>query len=172
MSFFVETMGTLLGVMGKHEEAEPLFRAALEGKMAALGPTHVETLASMDDLGMSLHVIGKYEEAETLFRGALEGREETLGPTHTGTLESVNNLAGLMNAIGKHEEAEVLYRCALIRRAATLGSIHPDTLQSINFGCLIRFNGEAARGGKVVHASVGRKRNIFRAYASTHLVLY
>merc|ERR1712217_432207 len=94
--------------MGKHHEAEPLFRHALEGREVTLGPTHPDTLTSLNNLAMLLKAKGQHQEAEPLLRRTLEGCEATLGPTHPGTLTSLNNLAILLKAMGKAQEAESL----------------------------------------------------------------
>ena len=82
-------VGRLLQDQGKLEEAEGLFRRALEGKEATLGAMHPSTLASVNNLGMLLKEQGKLEEAEGLSRRALEGKEATLGAMHPLTLISV-----------------------------------------------------------------------------------
>jgi len=68
---------------------------ATKGREATLGPTHPDTLTSVNNLGVLRQDMGKHVEALPLFRRALEGREATLGPTHKDTLISVHNLGVL-----------------------------------------------------------------------------
>ena len=46
---------------------------------ARTGPTHPDTLTSVNNLAGLLQAQGKLDEAEPLYRRALAGREETLG---------------------------------------------------------------------------------------------
>ena len=62
----------------KLNEAEPLFRRALEGRERTLGPDHSDTLTSVNNLGFLLYAQGKLNEAEAMLRRALEGYERTL----------------------------------------------------------------------------------------------
>jgi hypothetical protein len=64
----------------------------LQAREKALGPEHVDTVTSIDNLGTVLERQGKYEEAEAMHRRALEGYEEVLGLEHVDTLTSVNSL--------------------------------------------------------------------------------
>ena len=66
----------LLQAQGKLNEAEPLYRRALEGREKTLGPDHLHTLISVNNLGLLLYTQGKLNEAEPLLRRALEGREK------------------------------------------------------------------------------------------------
>src|SRR3954451_24548052 len=78
---------------GRYGEAEQLCKEALEGRRAALGPTHPATLASLHNLALVYREQGRYGEAEQLDKETLEGRRAALGPTHPATLTSMNNLA-------------------------------------------------------------------------------
>eukprot|EP00966_Prymnesium_polylepis_P207817 4813855-Prymnesium_polylepis.1 len=64
--------------MGRHADTEPLFRRALEGREAALGPAHPDTLASVNSLGLLCYTMGRHADVEPLWRRALEGREAAL----------------------------------------------------------------------------------------------
>ncbi len=96
-----------------------------------LGPKHLDTLASVNNLASLYRVQGRYGEAEPLYQRALAGCEKALGPEHPDTLTSVNNLAGLYQAQGRYGEAEPLYQRALAAREKVLGPEHPDTLTSV-----------------------------------------
>ena len=71
----VNNLGSLLEAQGKLEEAEVLYRRALEGFERVLGVDHPNTLTSVNNLGWLLQDQGKLEEAEVLYRRALEGNE-------------------------------------------------------------------------------------------------
>ena len=109
-SCLLSQVGRLLQDQGKLGEAEPLLRAALEGRREVLRERHPDTLSSMNNLGLLLRDQGKLGEAEPVLRPALEGRREVLGERHPDTLSSMNNLASLLYAHGKLGEAEPLCR--------------------------------------------------------------
>jgi tetratricopeptide (TPR) repeat protein len=116
---------------GRYEEAERLYRRALEGWEEMLGPKHLDTLGAVYNLARVYWSQGRYEEAERLYQRALEGWEETLGPKHPETLRTVQNLAIVYWSQGRYEEAERLYRRALDRWEEMLGPKHPDTLGTV-----------------------------------------
>jgi tetratricopeptide (TPR) repeat protein len=131
-------LGLLLQDQGKRDEAEQLYREALEARRATLGDRHPHKLASINNLGLLLKDQGKLDEAEPLLREALEARRATLGDRHPDTLGSINNLGSLLKNQGKLDEALLLYREALEARRATLGDRHPRTLASMtNLGLLL-----------------------------------
>ena len=90
-------------------DAAPV-RLQRAGREAALGPSHVETLGSFNDLGALYYMQGKLAEAEPLWVRALAGKEAALGPSHPDTLATVYSLGGLYQAQGKLAEAEAMFR--------------------------------------------------------------
>ena len=82
------------------EEAEPLFRRALAIREAALGPDHLYTAYSLNDLAELLWARGRSGEAEPLHRRALAIREAALGPDHP-----------------KRPKASTTWRCCFTPRA-------------------------------------------------------
>src|SRR5207247_1319639 len=98
---------------GCYDQAEPLYKKALQGRRAKLGADHPNTLASMHCLAGLYQAQGCYDEAEKLFQQALEGRRAKLGANHPDTLISLKNLAGLYQARGRLDAAEPLFREAV-----------------------------------------------------------
>ncbi len=113
--------------IGRYDEAEPLYREALEITRETLGARHPEYAGSLNNLAGLLEATGRYAEAEPLYREALEITRETLGDRHPAYATRLNNLAGLLEATGRYEEAEPLYREALEVLEAVLGAEHPST---------------------------------------------
>ena len=131
------TLGTLaweLKAQGKHDEAEPLYREALELTRETLGNRHPNTLACINNLGALLMDKGDLAAAEPLLREVLEVLRETLGNRHPNTINSIHNLGSLLTIKkGDHAAAaEALLREALEARRETLGDRHPDTLKSFS----------------------------------------
>eukprot|EP00964_Phaeocystis_antarctica_P049491 scaffold28702_cov62-Phaeocystis_antarctica.AAC.7 len=91
-SFTLGTLAQELCSQGKHDEAEPLFREALEARRATLGNRHLLTLDSISDLGALLLDKGDLSAAEPLCHEALKGMRETLGNRDPHTLFSISNL--------------------------------------------------------------------------------
>ena len=129
----LNTLGILLRIQGKYEEAETLHRQLLEWDEKNLGDDHPKTLTSMNNLAQVLLAQGRYDEAETLLRRAIQGEEKKLGVDHRSTLTSVNNLALVLTKQDRYKEAETLNRRALEGREKELGEDHPDTLTSVSY---------------------------------------
>ena len=98
--FTLSTLAKELQAQGKYNEAEPLYREALEGRRATLGNRHPNTLSSINNLGGLLYAKGNLAAAERLCREALEVRRATLGNRHPDTLNSIRNLGALLQDKG------------------------------------------------------------------------
>ena len=118
--------------LARYEEAEPLFREALEIRRKALPAGHPDIAKSLNNLAMLLQKQNKLAEAEPLFREALEIYRKALPAGHPNIANCLNNLATLLQAQNKLAEAEPLFREALdiIRKALPAG--HPDIAPSLN----------------------------------------
>jgi hypothetical protein len=73
-------------------------RQALAGFKKVLGPEHLDTLTSMNNLALVLVRQGKYEEAEAMNRQTLAGYEKVLEPEHLYILISMGNLAQVLDS--------------------------------------------------------------------------
>jgi tetratricopeptide (TPR) repeat protein len=62
----VSSLGNVLFSQGKYEQAEAMYRRALEAREKVLGRKHPHTLISVSSLGNVLFSQGKYEEAEAM----------------------------------------------------------------------------------------------------------
>jgi len=128
---------------GKLDEAEPLYRSALEVRERVFGVEHKKTLLYVSVLGLLLEEQGKMEEAEPLYRRVLEVGERVFGVEHENTLNSVGNLGRLLWKQGKIEEAEKLYRRVLEVRERVLGVEHEVTLIYVSIlGLLLKKQGK------------------------------
>jgi tetratricopeptide (TPR) repeat protein len=133
------TRASLLGKVGRCQEslgqyasAEASHRQELGLRKRVLGPEHLDTLTSMNNLARVLDSQGKYKEAEAMNRQTLARGEKVLGPEHPFTLASMGNLARVLDSQGKYKEAEAMNRQTLARREKVLGPEHPDTLTSMS----------------------------------------
>ncbi len=117
---------TLLKLVGRYKEAEPLYRQALKIDQATIGEQHPDYAVHLNNLALLLQSMGHYDEAEPLFRQALKIAQATIGEQHPNYAIRLNNLALLLHSMGRYEEAEPLLRQALKTTQATLGKQHPD----------------------------------------------
>jgi serine/threonine protein kinase/tetratricopeptide (TPR) repeat protein len=131
------TRGALLDALGQtyyglglYDRAVKIFARVLSVREAALGPNHVDTLTSRNDLAVACERAGRIAEAIALHEQALEQREAKLGPDHVDTLTSRNNLAVAYERAGRTAEAIALHEQALEQQEAKLGPDHIDTLTS------------------------------------------
>ena len=85
---------------GKFDEAESLYKRAINIFEKTLGKDHLDTANSINNLGTLYRKQGKYEEAEPLYKRTLEIREKSLGNNHLGTVIALNSLSTLYMAKG------------------------------------------------------------------------
>jgi Tfp pilus assembly protein PilF len=69
-----------------------MYIRALQGKEEALGPGHISTLQTINNLGAFYKNQSKLAKAEKMYIRALQGKEEALGPDYISILQTVNNL--------------------------------------------------------------------------------
>ena len=119
----------LLHALGKHAEAEMLFREALEARRAEFGDCEVITKMMVSEFAKLLHDQGKLQEAEALYLEALEFKRATFGNRHPDTLNAINTMATLMKDLARPDEAESLWREVLdaSRKALGEGGTKPRT---------------------------------------------
>jgi tetratricopeptide (TPR) repeat protein len=111
----------------KPNEAETLFRQALEGYLRTQGPGAELTLDLTRDLANVLDRTGRSAEAEPLFREALERARKLFGPDDARTVLRYGSALGL-NLIQQRKwaEAESLMRVALEHARKQFGLDDPN----------------------------------------------
>jgi tetratricopeptide (TPR) repeat protein len=65
----------------RYQQAIPLAERVLEITEKALGPEHLDTALSLNELALLYQATGAYANAEPLFQRALAIREKALGPS-------------------------------------------------------------------------------------------
>ncbi|MGW4967655.1 FxSxx-COOH system tetratricopeptide repeat protein [Nonomuraea sp. NPDC004186] len=125
-------LASVLGRLGRLQEAEAEIRAVLQARRRVLGEEHPGTLTSWNNLASVLGDLGRLQEAEAETRAVLQARRRTLGEEHPETLNSRNNLALVLGDLGRLQEAEAEARAVWQTQARALGEEHPDTLTSRN----------------------------------------
>ena len=125
-------MALLYRNQGKYELAEALYKEVLALRTARLGPDHLHTVATKDNLAALELAQGQTDVSEELCKDVLAVRTAKLGPNHPDTLASQHRLALLYMAQGKSDLAETLVKEVVMSRTAKLGADHPDTLRSLS----------------------------------------
>ncbi|MDG1207799.1 MAG: tetratricopeptide repeat protein [Paracoccaceae bacterium] len=116
-----------LRTMGRYEEAELLYRQAIEIDKATIGEAHPDYAMRLHNLAALLEAMGRYEEAEPLYRQAIEIGKVTMGEAHPDHAQHLNNLGVFLVGRGRFDEVPDLCRDAVRISRASLGDDHPDT---------------------------------------------
>ncbi|CAM9191144.1 unnamed protein product, partial [Pylaiella littoralis] len=124
--------GRLLELMGKYDEAEPLYERSLAIREKALGCDHPDVAVSLNNRAGLLESQGKYDEADPLYLRAIKIGEKTLGPDHPDLATRLNNRAGLLESQGMYAEAEPLYERSQAIFEKVFGPEHPHMTSSLN----------------------------------------
>jgi tetratricopeptide (TPR) repeat protein/CHAT domain-containing protein len=117
---------------GAYIKAEKHYLRALEIRERSLGPDHLLTAVSNNNLAALYDNLGSYSKAEMNYTRALAIIEKTLGPDHPLTATSINNLGLLYANQGSYDKAEKHYLRALEIRTNLFGADHIDTATSLN----------------------------------------
>lgn len=150
--------------VGRYEEAEPLFREALEIARNTIGTEHADYAIGLSNLADLLRATGRVEEAEPLYREALEITRVTRGPGHPDFALDLNNLAVLLETTDRFEEAETLYREALEIDRRTIGTEHPEySIHLNNLAGLLRATGRYEEAEPLYRESLAISRKTLGA---------
>jgi len=124
-------LGVLLSEMNRADEAERVFRRAVEALDRAGAADSADGANLMHNLAVLYAERGRLDEAEDLQRRALGAWERTRGADDPKTATAMLTLANLLRDRNRLDEAEELYsRSADIRRA-TLGPDHPELANNL-----------------------------------------
>jgi eukaryotic-like serine/threonine-protein kinase len=156
------TIGKAYEDLGLYPEAAKQHEAALDLRRRVLGPGHLDTLRSMNNLALVYADEGKYAQAETLHSQALEIERRVLGPEHPNTLMSMHNLALVYMRKGKYAQAETLYGQTLEIERRVLGPEHRDTVLSmVNLGIVYGDEGKYPQAEALDSQTLEIERRVF-----------
>eukprot|EP00729_Bicosta_minor_P032493 gene32493-biopygen5410 len=113
--------------LGKHAEAEAMFREALAIQLQMLGPEHPLTMRTKGNICITLSAEDKYAEALPLARECYRGYTKVDGPEHPRTLDAASRLGNVLMDLGEYAESEAILRETLVLQRAVLGPEHQDT---------------------------------------------
>jgi tetratricopeptide (TPR) repeat protein len=142
----LDKAGSYLQSRGAYSRARPLFERALAIHEKVLGPEHLDTAASLNNLAGLLQDEDDLASARPLLERALAIVKKVFGPQHHMTAASLTNLARLLHAQGDLAGARPLSEDALVIREKELGAEHPHTALSLNnLGGVLQDQGDLAR---------------------------
>ncbi len=124
----VNNLGQTRMMQGQLELAEPLYRRALDGRLAVLTDQHPATLVSMNNFAQLLQHQKRFEESKTWLKHALDQQIKLLGKAHSDTLTTMFNYGSLLIQLEKVEEALEYHREAYEISKQTMGNNHVMTL--------------------------------------------
>ncbi|WP_203184984.1 FxSxx-COOH system tetratricopeptide repeat protein [Streptomyces pratensis] len=126
----LDELAAALHAAGAASEQLLLRRHVLDAVILHLGPEHLDTLTSRNNLAIGLDSQGEWQQAADLHRQDLADRERLFGAEHHQTLASRNNLASSLSSLGEYQEAVGLHRRNLTETERAFGPEHPHTLTS------------------------------------------
>ncbi|MEL7500680.1 MAG: serine/threonine-protein kinase [Planctomycetota bacterium] len=86
-------------------EAETILKDVIARRTRTLGPAHLDTLASIDELAKAYQIMGDSDRALHQFNEAIQRSRKSLGPTHPETLHSVNGYGSALVQYERYDEA-------------------------------------------------------------------
>jgi tetratricopeptide (TPR) repeat protein len=115
----------ILDGLGRYEECEAIYRAALVVMLCEFGAEHHEVAALEHNLASVLAVQGNTEEAERRYRLALKIKDSAFGPQSADAALTRISLGGVLNSCHQYREAEQMLAQARDVLIHQLQSDHP-----------------------------------------------
>lgn len=100
-----DTIGQSYYALGRYEEAEAQYLAAIELRKQVFGEADPRTLNSKSNLAILYVDMGRHEEALSLYDDVIELQRQQLGEAHTDTVVSSLNYAHLLDVVGRRRDA-------------------------------------------------------------------
>lgn len=152
-----------LKALGKLDEAMRLNEETLQAREATLGPEHLDTLQSMNNLA-ECYFQRSEMRALTLFEKVLAVRTAKLGRDHFDTLVSMHNMAACYTNKRDYDAAIALWLETIQRRSAILGPDHARTLSTMdNLAITYQFAGMSDKALPLFEKVLERRRAKFGA---------
>ena len=116
---------TLLDGLGRYDESEVIYQAALIRFEDLFGSEHIEIAVNLSNLAAVRWARGDAAEAEELYRRAAVMKGQLLGVSHPETALTLHNYASMLADLGRAGEARDLELRALAIFEAALDPFHP-----------------------------------------------
>ena len=132
--------------LGGYDQAERLYRQALDIIKPTLGEQHPAYATGLNNLAALCEVVGDFAQAERLFRQTLELRKQSLGEEDSDYATTLNNLAVHYDHLGDFDKADPLYRQAVEVKKRTVGEQHPEFASCLgNLARHLHWSGDIAQ---------------------------
>ena len=115
----------------RFDEAERLFRPALERQQRVLGDDDSLTLNTLNEMSVLYFRQGRYAEGLPFIERAWRLHLKLFGENAPRTLISQGNLADTLAKLKRYDEAEQLFRTAITGQERVLGREHPTTRRTV-----------------------------------------
>jgi tetratricopeptide (TPR) repeat protein len=128
-----QTLGSVYTELGDYAKAIEHYEAALRVQREQLGPSHLDTLRSLNGLATARWLGGETALAEPLTRQGLEASERTLPAKHPLRLQFMQTRAFVLMLLADTPwtEVEALFLRTLALHREVLGADDPGTLRLI-----------------------------------------
>lgn len=117
----------------RYDQAEPLFRQAIEFYEKTFGNWHPVIATPLNNLAGLLRDTSRFDQAESLYQRAMQIRRKAFGEFSPEYATSLNSFSILLRATKRFDEAKLFCFSALRIRQKTLGEAHPDYAQSLKY---------------------------------------
>jgi CHAT domain-containing protein/tetratricopeptide (TPR) repeat protein len=146
------------GGKGRAAETRELATLAVEIKIEALGPDHLDVAESLNNLAIVHYYFGEYAEAQNKFERALSIRTQVLGENHPDVADSLDKLVNLHQAIADYEVARELGQRALEIQEKSLGPEDPMVAKSLqNLATVLKSLGDYPEALKAAERALAIK---------------
>ncbi|WAP55902.1 SAV_2336 N-terminal domain-related protein [Streptomyces sp. S465] len=122
------TLGDILNLRRRDEEAEALWHDMVDRTSAGLGPTHWRVRRARRNRVERLRGLRRYDEAEAEAEALVAESFAALGERHDESLTALRLRAMVLDDQRRYDEAQTAYRDLLERQTAVLGAEHHNTL--------------------------------------------
>ena len=141
--------GRYLSGRADYAQAKELLERAVAICESRVGPDHLDTAGSLNNLALVLYNQRDLERARSLHERALGIREARLPPDHPDIARSLTNLGAVLRPLNALDRARALHERALMIFEASMSPDHPETARCLNNLALVlralHISGDARR---------------------------
>jgi CHAT domain-containing protein/Tfp pilus assembly protein PilF len=150
--------------LGQFDEAEPLYKEALQLREKAVPPNQQAVAVSLNDMGSLYYNMQRFADAADFYTKALSLREHVLPPDSPLIGATLNDLGATYRNLGRNQDAEPLLMRALSIRQKALGAEHPDVAETLsNIGTLFIVQNRFAEAEKFLRQALEVRERVLPA---------
>ncbi|MGE0481478.1 MAG: tetratricopeptide repeat protein [Phycisphaerae bacterium] len=158
-AFLRVTIGNVYQQLSRHDDAEAMFRRAVELRRDQDDPAALAV--ALNNLGHLLYLRGRFAEAEPLLREALPLHERGPDAASPAYAQSLDNLAKVLASLGRPDEAEQQMRRSIDIRRRLYPGDHVDLAVGLSGLAAVRFQrGDPAEAESLFRESLDMQRRL------------